>query len=85
MFLIVFLLVMGVGGLCYPRRPRATGVVFVVLGTALLATWAAGAITGAQQQILFASATWVALGAWVIWKFRNADDRASHVAEWTGR
>jgi serine/threonine protein kinase len=40
--LTVWLMLMGAGGLCYPRRPLATGVLFMAAIAFLLTVWAAG-------------------------------------------
>jgi hypothetical protein len=77
--LIVFLTILGAGGLCYPRRPRLTGVVFMAAGGYLMTVTAVGTIGGST---LF-GATWVALGLGMLWRFRDSAVRSVHVAEWT--
>jgi hypothetical protein len=84
-FLIVFLCVMGVAGLFYPRRPLLTAMLFIMLGASLLAVWAVGWITGSLSGILFASAIWIGFGLGALSKFRNSAVRSAHVAEWTGK
>jgi hypothetical protein len=81
----VFLGMIGVGGLCYPRRPRATGAIFMAVGAAVCTAWAAGAIGGVRGNILFASGNWLTCGAWILWKFRAPATRRAHVAAWTAR
>jgi hypothetical protein len=71
-----------VAGLCYPRRPRATGVLFLVAGGFMLVMWATGAI-GDAPPIL--AGTCAALGLGMHWRFREPAVRAAHVAEWAGR
>ena len=73
---------MGLGGLCYPRRPRATGVLFVVAGGFLFAVWAAGAIGDATPITAVTSA---GLGLGNLWRFRDPAVRVAHIAEWTGK
>ena len=80
--LTVWLVLMGVGGLCYPRRPRASGVFFVIAGGLLFALWAAGAIGDAPPITALTSA---ALGLAHLWRFRDPTVRSAHVAEWTGK
>jgi hypothetical protein len=80
----IYLVLIGVGGLCYPRRPRATGIVFMVLGASLLTAWTAGAISGNRDNILFAAASWIGLGGSFIRRFRTDARRRSHRAAWTG-
>jgi hypothetical protein len=79
------LFIVGVGGLCYPRHPRATGVIFMLIGAALLAAWTTGAIGGARNGILFAAGNWIACGSWIVWKFRTSFARVAHLAAWTGK
>jgi hypothetical protein len=82
LILTTWLAVMGAGGLCYPRRPRAAGVLFVLAGVFMFVVWAAGAI-GNNPPIT--AATSVALGFGQLWRFRDPTARAAHVAEWTRR
>ena len=82
MILTVWFGLIGVGGLCYPRRPRASGVFFVIAGGFLFAVWAAGAIGDAPPITAMTSA---ALGLGHLWRFRDEAVRVAHVAEWTGK
>jgi hypothetical protein len=82
LILTVWLGLMGAGALCYPRRPRATGVLFIVAGGFMFALWAAGAIGDAPP---IAALTSAALGLGNLWRFRDPTVRAEHVAEWTGK
>ena len=78
--LTVWLTLMGAGGICYPRRPRASGILFVAAGAFMLLVWAAGAIGGAPPIVAVTSA---ALGFGQLWKFRDASARAAHLVDWT--
>ena len=80
LILTVWLAIMGAGGLCFPRRPRTAGVLFLAAGGFMLAVWAEGAI-GNNPPII--AATSAMLGFGMLWKFRDPAIRASHVAEWT--
>jgi len=82
LILTVWLGLMGLGGLCYPRRPRATGVLFVMAGGFMFIVWATGAIGDARP---IAAVTSTALGLGSFWRFRDPAVRAAHVAEWTGK
>jgi hypothetical protein len=82
LILTVWLAIVGTAGLCYPRRPRTMGALFVVAGGFMFGMWAADAI-GDNPPII--AATSAALGLGTIWKFRNPAIRAAHVAEWTGK
>jgi hypothetical protein len=76
LILTAWLTLMGAGGLCYPRRPRATGVLFVVAGGFL---WAAG------DSMLVLSALSAALGLGKLWQFRDPVARAAHIVGWIGK
>jgi hypothetical protein len=82
LILAVWLMLMGAGGLFYPRKPLATGVLFISAGAFMLAVWSAGLIGNTQPII---AATSVALGSSQLWKFRDPSVRGAHVAEWTGK
>lgn len=82
LILTVYLAIVGAAGLCYPRRPRAMGVLFVVAGGLMSGMWEVGAIGNNPPIIAAMSAT---LGLGTIWKFRDPGVRAAHVAEWTGK
>ena len=82
LILTVWLMLMATGGLCYPRAPRATGVLFVAAGAFLFVVWTASLIGSNLPLNAFISA---ALGFGQLWRFRNAVVRAEHVAAWTGK
>jgi hypothetical protein len=82
LILTVWLMLMATGGLCYPRAPRATGVLFVAAGAFLFVVWTAGLIGSNLLLSAFISA---ALGFGQLWRFRDAAVRAEHAAELTGR
>jgi hypothetical protein len=74
LILTVWLMLMGAGGLCYPRRPRATGVLFVVAGVFMFIVWAAGAIGDLPPITAVTSA---ALGFGSFGSLRLTDDAAA--------
>jgi hypothetical protein len=82
LILTVWLMLMGAGGLCYPRMPRAMGLLSVVAGLFMLIVWAAGAIGDAPPITAVTSA---ALGLGQLWRFRDPAVRATHVAAWTAK
>jgi hypothetical protein len=82
LILTVWLMLMGAGGLCYPRMPRATGVLFVGAAVFLFIVWAAGAIGDTPPLLSVISS---ALGFGQLWRFRDPSVRAAHAAEWTGK
>jgi hypothetical protein len=82
LILTIWLGLMTVGGLCYPRRPLATGVIFLVAGVFMSFMWASGAIGVALP---VAGAMSAVLGLGKLWQFRNPAARAAHLVEWTGK
>ena len=82
LILTVWLVVMGGGGLSFPKRPRTAGVLFLVAGGFLLAVWIAGAIGNAVPITAITSA---ALGFGMLRRFRDPTARAAHLAQWTGK
>ena len=82
LILTVWLAIVGAAGLCYPRRPRMMGALFVAAGGFMFVVWAAGA-TGNSPPII--AATSAALGLGKLWQFRDPAVSATHVDEWTGK
>jgi hypothetical protein len=82
LILTVWLAIMAAAGLCYPRRPRTSGVLFLAAGGFMFIVWAAGVIGNTLPLNATISA---ALGLGQLWKFRDSSIRAAHVAEWTGK
>jgi hypothetical protein len=70
-------------GLCYPRRPRTAGGLFIATGVlAIVLTLTNnngnGLITGP-------AVFWIVLGVWYLVKYRSPDARAKHVEYWTAK
>jgi hypothetical protein len=80
--LTIWLAMMGTGALCYPRRPRTSGVLFLISGGFMLAVWVAGMIGDAPPVVAVTS---LGLGLGNLWRFHDPIVRAAHVAEWRGR
>ena len=80
--LTCWLVIMGAAGLCYPRRPRTAGTLFLVAGGFIFVMWSMGAI-GDDPPIIAATSAMLGIGA--LWKFRVRDIRAAHVSDWTGK
>jgi hypothetical protein len=75
--------VLTAAGLCYPRLPRVSGVLFIALGVLSAVLRAArGPISGVP--VLVAGSFWFALGVGYLIRFRNPAVRAAHVSSWTG-
>ena len=71
------------GGLCYPRRPRVAGALFVILGalSAALTLRSGASIVAAT----FIGLTWGLLGlSWLV-RYRDRHVRAKHVEYWTAK
>jgi hypothetical protein len=70
-------------GLCYPRRPRLAGGLFIALGV-LSAGLAVQAGAG-NSAAAFAGMTWSSLGlSWLV-RYRKPEARAKHVEYWTAK
>ena len=80
LILTAWLGMMGAGALCYPRRPRLAGVLFLAAAAFMFSVWTFGAIGDALPLPAITSA---ALGVSNLWRFRDPVHRAAHVAEWT--
>jgi hypothetical protein len=76
--------VLTAAGLCYPRLPRVSGILFIALGalSAVLRA-ASGPISGVP--VLVAGSFWFALGVAYLIKFRNPAVGAAHVSSWTAK
>lgn len=75
--------------LCYPRRPRTAGALFILLGvwTFLLRylTWGDGRTSTGWWGALDVAALWLAMGLFWLVKFSNPTTRAEHVGYWTAK
>jgi hypothetical protein len=71
------------GGLCYPRRPRTAGLLFIILG--ILSAFLAFQSGAATASAAFIGMTWASLGLGWIVKYRNPDVRVKHVEYWTAK
>lgn len=69
--------------LCYPRRPRTAGMLWIMLGVLSLtlnlqrnaSIWL-GLLPGVFM---------IGMGTWYLIKYRNRDVRAKHVEYWTAK
>ena len=80
---ILWFVLLAAAGLCYPRRPRTAGMLWVTLGVLSLTMNTErrpGGIFGLVPGILMLS-----IGIWYLIKYRNPDVRAKHVEYWTAK
>ena len=79
----LWIVLLAVAGLCYPRRPRTAGALFLALGAlSILMQFTHNAGNGLAA---LAGVFWIGLGVWYVVKFRNPDVRAKHVEYWTAK
>ena len=70
-------------GLCYPRRPRTTALLFIALGAiSLIPSRVQSSGSGLGE---FIAAFWIALGVWQLVKYRSPNARAKHIEYWTAK
>jgi hypothetical protein len=70
-------------GLCYPRRPRTAGILFMMVGALSLVPSRVDSSGSGLGAIV--AAFWIALGAWQVVKYHNPAVRAKHVEYWTAK
>ena len=83
---VVWLGLLAAAGLCFPRRPHVTGVLFILLGV-----WSSvlrfGANGGARPlpwlSVLAAGGIWLGIGISHLVRYRDPLARAAHVRTWT--
>jgi hypothetical protein len=82
--LVAWLALVAAAGLCYPRRPRTAGALFIALG--LLFTILVVVLNhGSLLASLGAGVFWIGLGASYLVKYRRPDAREKHVEYWTAK
>jgi hypothetical protein len=78
---LLWIMILAVAGLVYPRRPRTTAALFVALG--VLSLTLAFTHRNGNNLGALAGAFWIGLGIWYLLKYRTAAARARHVEYWT--
>ena len=77
------------GGLCYPRRPRLAGLMFMLLGLWTIPmgrfNWVGGRTGTSVWSALWLAGFWFVLGASWVFRFSNAKTRAEHIGYWTAK
>ncbi len=81
---VLWMALLTVAGLCYPRAPRVAGAVFIVLGALTIHLTAAGR-PGLDVLTFAPGAGWFVLGTSHLIGFRNPARRAQHLAFWTAK
>jgi hypothetical protein len=82
MFLL-WIALLTAAGLCYPRWPRTSAVLFLVLGVLSVVLIFLG--NSGNGLIVGPGLFWIGLGVWYLVKFRSPDARAKHVEYWTAK
>jgi hypothetical protein len=80
---ILWFVLLAAAGLCYPRRPRTSGLLWAMLGVLSLTMSAqrhAGSVLGVVPGLFMLS-----MGVWYLIKYRHPDVRAKHVEYWTAK
>jgi hypothetical protein len=82
----IWLGLLAAAGLCFPRRPRLAGLLFVVLGVWSIVLRFVSLSSAGPASIgvaLGAGVVWFAVGLRQLLKYRDPDARAAHVRQWT--
>ena len=78
---LLWFALLAAAGLCYPRRPRLSGVLWILLGALSMTLSVARDARLARVSGLYL----IALGIWYLVKYRKPDVRAKHVEYWTAK
>lgn len=84
--LLIWLAVLTAAGLCFPRRPHITGILFILLGvwSSILRLVASGSARPVPWfTALGMGAVWFAIGISHIRRYADPHTRAAHVKSWT--
>jgi hypothetical protein len=78
---LLWLALFAAAGLCYPRRPRTAGALFIVLGVlSIILGLVHGGVLAAIGGVM-----WIAQGTSYLVKYRGLDAREQHVHYWTAK
>lgn len=80
---VLWLTLLTAAGLCYPRRPRTAGALFIALG--VLSGVLSFVHNSGNALVAFSGVFWIGLGASYLLKYRHPDVRAKHVEYWTAK
>jgi hypothetical protein len=81
---VIWLALLAAAGLCYPKRPRTAGAMFIALG--LLATLLGFVYNdGRALASLGGGLLWIGLGTSYLVRYRTPDSREKHVHYWTAK
>ncbi|MEO8257052.1 MAG: hypothetical protein ABI868_06865 [Acidobacteriota bacterium] len=82
--LLAWFALLAAAGLCYPRRPRTAGALFIALG--LLTTTVVLVLNrGSLLTSVVPGVFWIGLGASYLVKYRAAAARKQHIDYWTAK
>ncbi len=83
---VVWLGLLAAAGLCFPRRPQVSGLLFIALGvwSVILRYTTFGSPHPVSLGIALGSAgVWFSLGIMHLVRFRDPEARSAHVRRWT--
>jgi len=80
-----WLAILMAAGLCYPRKPRASGALFLLLGVWSVFLQVLSNPAGSVLRAVWFPAFWFVLGVSYLVRFRDPQVRARHVAAWTAK
>jgi hypothetical protein len=80
-----WLAILMAAGLCYPRKPRASGALFLLLAVWSVFLQILSSPAGSVLRAVWFPACWFALGLSYLIRFRDPQVRAKHVAHWTAK
>jgi uncharacterized membrane protein HdeD (DUF308 family) len=80
---ILWFALLTAAGLCYPRRPRTAGMLWIMLGVlSLILNLQHGPARWLAQ---VPGILWIVLGIWYLVKYMNPEVRSKHVEYWTAK
>ena len=94
---LLWFVLLAAAGLTYPRRPRTSGMLWIVLGTLSLVMNIqrnGGSSLSLAMTVQRNGDSWlgpisglfmISMGTWYLIKYRNPDVRAKHVKYWTAK
>lgn len=86
---VVWMALLTVALLAYPRRPRTAGTLLTLMGGWIFLlrymNWDGGRVASGFWTASWMGGFWLVLGVGWIVRFSNAERRAAHIGYWTAR